>query len=93
VASVWSFIGGGGTDYLLLIVSGFITVVVALQLIFSGVGRQGETINSGGADKLTEFRASCVRCFNPLRADTEQGRINGAEAGIPILLPIAAASA
>jgi hypothetical protein len=37
--SLWSFAGGGLSNYLLVIVSGFIFVVVALQLILSRVGR------------------------------------------------------
>ena len=41
--AVWSFAGSGVTDYLLVIVSGFIFIVVALQLIQSCVGRTGES--------------------------------------------------
>jgi len=40
--AVWSFAGSGVTDYLLVIVSGFIFVVVALQLILSRVGHTNE---------------------------------------------------
>ena len=40
--AVWSFAGSGMTDYLLVIVSGFIFVVVALQLILSRVGHTNE---------------------------------------------------
>ena len=40
--AVWSFAGSGVTDYLLVIVSGFIFIVVALQLILSCVGRTNE---------------------------------------------------
>jgi hypothetical protein len=40
---VWSFVGSGETDYLLFIVSGFIGVVVALQLILMRVRRADET--------------------------------------------------
>lgn len=35
---IWSFAGSGVTDYLLVIVCGFILVVVALTLILSRVG-------------------------------------------------------
>ena len=38
--AVWSFAGGGLTNYLLFIVSGFILVVVALLLILSRTGRR-----------------------------------------------------
>ena len=37
--TVWGFAGVGFTDYLLVIVSGFIFVVVALTLILARVGR------------------------------------------------------
>ena len=35
----WSFVGGGETDYILFIVTGFIVVVVALQLVLMRVRR------------------------------------------------------
>lgn len=85
---VWSFVGAGITDYLLFIVSGFIFVVVALQLILSGVGQ--ETTNLGTAeaiDKPASFRDWMRGDF-----DTGDGRMSGAEAAILILLPIAAAA-
>ena len=37
---IWSFAGAGVTDYLLVIVSGFFLVVVALTLILSRVGHK-----------------------------------------------------
>ena len=44
--AVWSFAGSGVTDYLLVIVSGFIFIVVALQLILSCVGRTNDAAAS-----------------------------------------------
>jgi len=81
---VWSFIGSGETDYLLFIVSGFMIVVVALQLILSCVGRRAETANADAAEpgnnKPPAFRDWARGDF-----DTEDGRVSGAEAAILIL--------
>jgi hypothetical protein len=58
VVWVWSFLGGGETSYLLFVVSGFIGVVIALQLILSLVTRPSETTsqNTAAADaKETSF--------------------------------------
>ena len=35
----WSFVGGGETDYILFVVTGFIVVVVALQLVLTPTDR------------------------------------------------------
>ena len=83
--AVWSFAGGGMTDYLLVIVSGFIFVVVALQLILSRVGHTTEAVEAG--DALLSLRNWAARDF-----DTWQGRLSGAQAALQILLPIAAAA-
>lgn len=83
VASVWLFAGGGLTDYLLFIVSGFIFVVVALQLILSRVGRDP----AGDGERPMAFRDWAAADF-----ETAQGRCSGAQATLLILLPIAAAA-
>ncbi len=85
-AWVWSFAGGGETDYLLFIVSAFIAIVVALQLIMSRVARVPDDAANEAA-KPPSFRAWLRGAF-----DTEQGRLSGAEAATLILLPIAAAA-
>ena len=55
VVWVWSFFGAGVTDYLLFIVSGFIGVVIALQLILSSVKRPTEIANSNNFSPLTRI--------------------------------------
>jgi hypothetical protein len=82
--AVWSFAGGGLSNYLLVIVSGFIFVVVALQLILSRVGRTGGAAKTRSRLSLRDW---AVRDF-----ETWQGRLSGAEAAVQILLPIAAAA-
>jgi hypothetical protein len=89
VVWVWSFFGAGEIDYLLFIVTGFITVVVALQLILSRVAPAPETTNANTAEDGNQpsFR-------DWLRGDfaIEHGRLRSIEAAIIILLPIAAAA-
>ncbi len=81
--AVWSFAGSGVTDYLLVIVSGFIFVVVALQLILSRVGDTNEAAEVG--------RPS-LRTWVTWDFDTWQDRLSGAQAALQILLPIAVAA-
>ena len=90
VVWVWSFFGAGETGYLLLIVSGFIGLVVALQLILSSVRRPTEIANSNTTkdDNQPPSFHDWVRGD----LDIEDGRLNSAEAAIIILLPIAAAA-
>jgi len=57
--AVWSFAGGGLSNYLLVIVSGFIFVVVALQLILSRVGRPRKA--SIGDDSQPALREPSLR--------------------------------
>src|SRR5262249_45362890 len=83
IMSVWLFAGGGVTDYLLFIVSGFIVVAVGLPFILSRVGRNGDAATSGVAQR--SFRDWAANDF-----DTWQGRLQGREAALQILLPIAA---
>ncbi len=88
VLSVWSFAGAGVTDYLLVIVSGFLFIVVALTLILSRVGRRHGATDGGAAkgdDQPASFRDWAAWDF-----DTWQGRLSGAQAAAQILLPIAA---
>ena len=83
--SVWSFAGGGVTDYLLFIVSAFIFIAVALPLILSQVGHTDGAAE--GDDKQPALRDWAARDF-----DTWAGRLSGAQAAAQILLPIAAAA-
>jgi hypothetical protein len=82
--AVWAFAGGGVTDYLLVIVSGFIFVVVALQLILSRVRRVDDAPER---DEPRSLRSWAARDF-----ETWQGKLSGAQAAVQILLPIAAAA-
>jgi hypothetical protein len=84
--AVWGFAGPGETDYLLVIVSGFVCIVVALQVIISRV--------SGDVGTTTEDTSCPQSLHRWLRVTfaTAQGRLSGAEAATLILLPIAAAA-
>lgn len=83
--AVWSFAGAGVTDYLLVVVSGFIGVVVALQLILSRVGHaQRSSEESGDQPSWQDWMA--------MDFETWQDRLSGAQAALHILLPIAAAA-
>jgi hypothetical protein len=82
VLSAWLFAGGGVVDYLLVIVSGFIAIAVALPLILSRVGHIDDAKDD---DALQSFRDWSTADF-----DTWQGRLSGAQAATQILLPIAA---
>jgi hypothetical protein len=90
VVWVWSFFsaGAGVVGYLLFIVSGFIGVVIALQLILSSVRRPTEIPNPNTAKDDTPSFHDWVRGY----FDTEDGPLRSAEAATIILLPIAAAA-
>jgi len=81
VVSVWLFAASGTVDYLLVIVSGFILLALALPLILSRVGRDGAA--AGG--KPLAYRDWAAADFN-----VWQGRLRGKEAALLITLPIAA---
>jgi len=83
VLSVWLFAAGGETDYLLVIVSGFILLALALPLIMSRVGR-------GGATKAAAAAEPAYRDWAAADFETWQSRLRGKEAAILIVLPIAA---
>jgi hypothetical protein len=80
--AVWSFAGGGMTDYLLVIVSGFIFIAAALPLILSRVQR---------ADDAPHDQES-LRDWSKESFDTWSGRLRATDAATQILLPIAAAA-
>jgi hypothetical protein len=81
--AVWGFAGGGLSNYLLVIVSGFI--FVALQLILSRVGRtKSAAQNDDNQPSLRDWAAG--------EFDTCQGRLSGAQAALQIVLPIAVAA-
>jgi hypothetical protein len=89
---VWSFVGAGETDYLLFIVTGFIVVVVALQLILMRVRRTDKTANDGNTADDSKGWRTFIPPMGSGRIEAERGRLHAAEAALLILLPIAAAA-
>jgi hypothetical protein len=86
---VWSFVGGGETDYILFIVTGFIVVVVALQLVLMRADKTVDDANSAEDDKdgALSFQQWAHGEF-----EAERGRLRAAEPALLILLPIAVAA-
>lgn len=85
---VWSFVGSGEVDYLLFIVTGFIGMVVGLQLVLMWVRRADKVASDTPADEnALSFTDWARREF-----ETERGRLRAGEAALLILLPIAAAA-
>ena len=89
-AAVWSFAGGGVTDYLLFIVSGFVFIAVALPLILSRVARTDDVADGNAARHDHHFPS--LRNWATGEFDSSTGRQSGIEAAVEILLPIAAAA-
>ncbi|MGA8611347.1 MAG: hypothetical protein WB760_06465 [Xanthobacteraceae bacterium] len=89
--AVWNFAGGGGTDYLLFIVSGFIFVAVMLPAILSRVGHNdpGHNVNESAKEHTKE---PSLHDWAACDYDTWTGPLSGAAAATQILLPIAAAA-
>jgi hypothetical protein len=85
VLAAWSFAGSGLVDYLLVIVSGFIFVAIALQLILFSVDRTDPAAKDAGKEPS-------LRDWIRWDYDTWTGRLSGAQAAAQILLPIAAAA-
>ena len=86
----WSFAGAGVTDYLLVIVSSFFLVVVALTLILLRVGHKDPATGDNEAkadDKPELFHDWAASDF-----DTYAGRLSSFQATTLILLPIAVAA-
>ena len=90
VVWVWSFFsaGAGVVGYLLFVVSGFIGVVIALQLILSRVRRPTEIPNPNTEKDDTPSFHDWIRGD----FDTEHGRLGSAQAATIILLSFAAAA-
>ena len=87
---IWSFAGAGITDYLLVIVSGFILVVMAMTLILSRVGHNDPAMDANEAkanDEQKSFHDWAASDF-----ETSEDRLSGLQAATLILLPIAAAA-
>jgi hypothetical protein len=87
VLMVWNFATGGLVDYLLVIVSGFIFVAIALTMIlFSVSGKKNADTTPGNASDPS------LREWAGWNYETRTGRILGAQAAVQILLPIVAAA-
>jgi hypothetical protein len=82
--AAWGFADDGYTDYLLVVVSGFVAIAVALPVILSRVGRKDQSTDAG-TNRRESFRAWTAGDFV-----TWQDRLKGANAAIEILLPLAA---
>jgi len=78
---VWGFAGDGPTDYLLVIVSGFIVMFVGLPATLWLMVRR----ESGPGPRSGRFRDWAAGEF-----DTWQDRTKGWSAAVEVLLPIAA---
>jgi hypothetical protein len=89
---VWSFVGGGETDYLLFIVTGFIGLVVGLQLVLARVHKPADTQTGAGHAASDSANEISFRDWVRGEFETERGRLDAAEAALLILLPIAAAA-
>lgn len=85
VLAAWSFASGGLVDYLLVIISGFVFVAIALQLILFSVDRTDATAKDAAKEPS-------LRNWTAWDYDTFTGRLPGVQAAAQILLPIAAAA-
>ena len=81
ILSAWTFASDGYTDWLLVVVSAFILIFVALPFVLSRVTRDDA---DDGAPRRT-FRSWASREF-----DTWQYRLKGRDAAVEVLLPVAA---
>jgi hypothetical protein len=87
--AVWSFAGGGVTDYLLFVVSGFIFVAIILPFILSRVGHNDPAHDANESSEEHPNEPS-LRDWAASDYDTWTGPLSGTEAATQILLPIAA---
>ena len=82
VLAIWmSFAGDGYTDWLLVVVSAFLLIFVALPFVLSLVAR--DEADDGGPRRSFRNWASC-------EFDTWQYRLKCRHAAIEVLLPVAA---
>jgi hypothetical protein len=81
--AVWGFAGGGYVDYLLVIVSGFAVIAVAIPVIMSRVG---------GARPFSSMRQPPFREWSRGDFSIWQDRVRGSNAAIEILLPLCTAA-
>ena len=90
VGAAWSFAGGGITDYLLFVVSGFLIVAaIGLPLILFRVARLRPSLQGRSSQGVQQ---PPLRDWLRWRYDTSTERLKGSDAAAQILLPIAAAA-
>ena len=91
VLAIWLFAGGGLSDYLLFIVSGFIFVCIALTLILASVTTVEKLPNGEPPQRQRSVRQS-FRNWALGTFRTWGGSLNGKQAMVQVLLPFAAAA-
>jgi hypothetical protein len=91
VLAVWLFAGGGLSDYILSIVSGFIFICTALTLILSSVTTV-EKLPSGEAPRHERSMQQSFQDWARSTFGTWGGSLNGKQAMVQVLLPFAAAA-
>jgi hypothetical protein len=85
VIAVWGFARDGLTDYLMVIVSGFIVLFAAIPATLFLMVQSQRTADQDGERDRESFRDWAAGEFG-----TWQDRVKGANAAVEILLPIAA---
>ena len=85
VIAVWGFARDGLTDYLMVIVSGFIVLFAAIPVTLYLMVQSQRTGDQDGEGNQQSFRDWAAGEFG-----TWQDRVKGANAAVEILLPIAA---
>lgn len=91
VLATWLFAGGGVSDYLLFIVSGFIFTCVALTLILASVTTV-EKLPSGEPPREQRPWRQSFRDWAHGNFGTWGGRLSGRQAMVQVLLPFVAAA-
>jgi nitrogen fixation-related uncharacterized protein len=86
VVAAWGFAGGGITDMLLVVVSGFFLVSIGLVTLLWLTRRRNPRDDWGDRERQLDSFASWVR----RDVDTSTGPVRGSIATIETLLPIAA---
>jgi hypothetical protein len=92
VLAVWEFSGQGDADYLLAIVSGFFIVAIAIPSILWHVGKVKDVRRSAHENDAFHDNTRSFRDWASADFVTWQDRLQGSNAAIEALLPIATAA-
>jgi hypothetical protein len=84
VIAAWAFAGAGYADFSLTVVTGLLSVVIAIPLVLWRVWRANTDECADDRPSLSEWK-SC-------QFETWQDRVKGSNAAAEIILPIAAAA-